>query len=106
MPAAHGAASDQSQRGTAPLRRVVRAIPRRILGLDPGSLRTGFGVIDCTRAGETHVASGCIRASGDDLARRLRQIHEQVSRRWSREYRPHEVADRDACSCIAIPTAR
>ena len=65
--------------------------PRRVLGLDPGSLRTGFGVIDCKPAGDTHVASGCMRASGSDLAVRLRQIHEQVLAVVA-QYQPDEIA--------------
>jgi crossover junction endodeoxyribonuclease RuvC len=67
------------------------AYPRRVLGLDPGSLRTGFGVIDCKPAGDTHVASGCMRASGADLAVRLRQIHEQVLAVVA-QYQPDEIA--------------
>ena len=44
----------------------------RILGLDPGSLRTGFGIIDC-ESGTLHiVAQGCIATSGGPLADRLR----------------------------------
>jgi crossover junction endodeoxyribonuclease RuvC len=65
--------------------------PRRVLGLDPGSLRTGFGIIDCTVRAEKHVASGCIRATGDDFARRLRQIHEAILQVVA-EYRPDEIA--------------
>jgi crossover junction endodeoxyribonuclease RuvC len=70
---------------------VPAAFPRRVLGLDPGSLRTGYGVIDCSVRGEKHVASGCIRATGIDFAGRLRQIHEAVLALVI-EYRPDEVA--------------
>jgi crossover junction endodeoxyribonuclease RuvC len=66
-------------------------MPRRVLGLDPGSLRTGFGVIDCDVRGEKHVASGCVQARGADLAQRLRQIHEAVLELVER-YRPEEIA--------------
>ena len=36
----------------------------RILGLDPGSLRTGFGIIDCENGNLALVAQGCIATSG------------------------------------------
>ncbi|HMA11230.1 MAG TPA: crossover junction endodeoxyribonuclease RuvC [Steroidobacteraceae bacterium] len=85
--------------------------PRRVLGLDPGSLRTGFGIIDCTLRAEKHVASGCIRATGDDFARRLRQIHEAILELVA-EYRPDEVAvekvfmHRNADSALKLGQAR
>jgi len=63
----------------------------RILGLDPGSLRTGYGVIDCDRQGERHRANGCIRATGTDLARRLRQIYDGVQALIT-EHQPTEIA--------------
>jgi crossover junction endodeoxyribonuclease RuvC len=70
---------------------VAPAFPCRVLGLDPGSLRTGFGIVDCSARGESHVASGCIRARGDDLAMRLREIHEAVLM-LIEEHSPDEVA--------------
>ena len=48
----------------------------RILGLDPGSQRTGYGILDCTAAGERHVANGCINVTGGALSARLRRIFE------------------------------
>jgi crossover junction endodeoxyribonuclease RuvC len=51
----------------------------RILGLDPGSLRTGFGIIDCERGNLRIVAQGCIATSGGPLADRLRIIHARVA---------------------------
>lgn len=63
----------------------------RVLGLDPGSLRTGFGLIDCTPGGEHHLASGVIRATGEDLAQRLRCIFEAVALLVA-EHRPAEIA--------------
>lgn len=89
----------------------VPRFPRRVLGLDPGSLRTGFGVIDCALTGEQHVASGCIRATGDDFAGRLRQIHEAVLALVT-QYRPDEVAvekvfmHRNADSALKLGQAR
>jgi crossover junction endodeoxyribonuclease RuvC len=70
---------------------VPPAFPCRILGLDPGSLRTGYGIVDCAARGETHLASGCIRTRGGDLASRLREIHEAVLALID-EHKPDEVA--------------
>lgn len=87
------------------------ALPRRVLGLDPGSLRMGFGVIDCKPRGELHVASGCIKVAGADLAARLRYIHEQVLAVVTR-YEPEEVAiervfmHRNADSALKLGQAR
>ena len=61
---------------------VVRMSPApatRILGLDPGSLRTGFGVIDSSGGTLRIVAQGCIATSGGPLADRLRVIHARVA---------------------------
>lgn len=63
----------------------------RILGLDPGSLRTGYAFIDVVPDGEAHVASGCIRVRGESLAARLRLIFEAVQA-LTIEHRPDEVA--------------
>lgn len=63
----------------------------RILGLDPGSLRTGFGVIDCDGGSLTIVAQGCIATSGGPLADRLRIIHARVAELIA-QHRPKEVA--------------
>ena len=71
--------------------RVVLAPECRILGLDPGSLRTGFGLIDCHANGERHVASGCIAVGGADLMVRLRRIFEAVAALVA-EHRPDEIA--------------
>lgn len=46
----------------------------RILGIDPGSRRTGYGVIDMDQGRAVWVGSGCIRIKGEDLAARLRVL--------------------------------
>ena len=46
--------------------------PVRILGIDPGSRITGFGVIDVIGQNQHYVASGCIKTiPGDELAGRI-----------------------------------
>ena len=63
----------------------------RVLGIDPGSRRTGFGVIDCEGTDQTHIAHGCIAAEGEDIAPRLRAIFEGIER-LILDYRPDEIA--------------
>jgi crossover junction endodeoxyribonuclease RuvC len=84
---------------------------RRVLGLDPGSVRMGFGVIDCKSGREAHIASGCVRVIGADLAAKLRHIHEQVLAIVIR-YEPDEIAiekvfmHRNADSALKLGQAR
>lgn len=82
---------DPSQVVTAPVSASPRAASCRILGLDPGSLRTGYGVIDCSPRGERHVASGVIRTGGGGFVSRLRHIFVEVAA-LVEQYRPDEVA--------------
>jgi crossover junction endodeoxyribonuclease RuvC len=63
----------------------------RVLGIDPGSQCTGFGVVDATGPKLTYVASGVIRTPNGDFAARLCEIFTCV-RRIVAEYRPQEIA--------------
>jgi crossover junction endodeoxyribonuclease RuvC len=48
----------------------------RVLGLDPGLRRTGWGVIDAAGARLSHVGNGVVESDGDlETARRLVQLH-------------------------------
>ena len=48
----------------------------RVLGIDPGSTVTGFGVVDAARGRLVHIHSGCIRThSATPIAERLTVIH-------------------------------
>jgi crossover junction endodeoxyribonuclease RuvC len=83
----------------------------RILGLDPGSLLTGYAVIE-SRAGEvSYVTSGTIRTQGESLTERLQEIFTGVDR-LTGEYRPEEVAvervfmHRNADSALKLGQAR
>lgn len=49
-----------------------------ILGIDPGSRITGFGVIRDTGRGCEYVASGCIRTGAGELAERLQIVYRGV----------------------------
>ena len=51
----------------------------RVLGIDPGSRITGFGVVQILRNGKVqYVASGCIRLPTGSLADRLKAIYDGV----------------------------
>jgi len=63
----------------------------RILGLDPGSRRTGFGIIECTGGDSVELAHGCIVAQGSSLNDRLRAIYHGVHALIER-YQPAEIA--------------
>jgi crossover junction endodeoxyribonuclease RuvC len=48
----------------------------RILGIDPGLQRTGWGVIECAGSKLAHVSHGIVTSTVKaDLASRLREIH-------------------------------
>ena len=49
---------------------------RRVLGIDPGSRVTGYGVIDVAQGRLSYVASGCIRARSEQFAGRLAEIYD------------------------------
>ena len=62
-----------------------------ILGVDPGSRITGYGVINCVGRQQVYVGSGCIRTSSDELPLRLKQIFDGLSE-IIRQYQPDEFA--------------
>ena len=62
----------------------------RILGIDPGSRVTGYGVVELTGALTRPVAWGAIPTDGDHCER-LRQIYFSVSRLVA-EHEPDEIA--------------
>ncbi len=52
----------------------------RVLGIDPGSRVTGFGVVQVLRNGRLqYVTSGCIRTPPGALADRLKSIYDGVN---------------------------
>lgn len=63
---------------------------KRILGIDPGSRLTGFGVLDFSGDTPTYVASGTVESMDGAFADRLRQIFDSVSG-IVLEYRPDIV---------------
>ena len=83
----------------------------RILGLDPGSLRTGYAVVETRGTQISYLVSGAIRAQGDSLAERLQEIFAGVDQ-LTQEFRPDEVAiervfmHRNADSALKLGQAR
>ena len=64
----------------------------RILGLDPGLRRTGWGVIESDGARISYVASGIARSdAAHDLAIRLMEIHDELQE-VVKFYTPDEAA--------------
>jgi crossover junction endodeoxyribonuclease RuvC len=71
--------------------KVASAGRRRILGIDPGLQRTGFGVIDVQGGRLEHVASGVLRIPVDMLSVRLLAICEGLAAVIA-EHHPDEAA--------------
>ena len=63
----------------------------RILGIDPGSRITGYGLIDCDGGRSQYVASGCVRIPDGPLPGRLKVIFESV-RQLIADYDPAQLA--------------
>jgi len=63
----------------------------RILGIDPGSRVTGYGLIEVNGRAVKYIDSGCIRTGGGALPSRLKTIHLGV-REIIQHYKPQEMA--------------
>lgn len=83
----------------------------RVLGIDPGSQRTGFGVLDADGPKLFYVASGVIRTERGEFAERLCEIFRGVQAIVA-EYRPQEIAiervfvNRNVDSALKLGQAR
>lgn len=82
-----------------------------ILGIDPGSRVTGFGVIESDGRSSRHVASGCIRTGGEAFPQRLGEIFDGI-REVIDTHAPTQVAveqvfvSRNAGSALKLGQAR
>jgi crossover junction endodeoxyribonuclease RuvC len=87
------------------------AVSVRVLGLDPGSRCTGFGIIDLNGGDAAYVASGAISISGESFPERLQEIFARV-RALMTEFAPAEVAvervfvNKNADSALKLGQAR
>jgi crossover junction endodeoxyribonuclease RuvC len=83
----------------------------RVLGIDPGSRVTGYGVIETDGLRSRHLSSGCIRTASGDFPERLGEIFQGV-REVLLEWRPQQVAveqvfvSRNAASALKLGQAR
>jgi crossover junction endodeoxyribonuclease RuvC len=87
------------------------ALRHRILGIDPGSRSTGYGIIDSDGRHSRRVASGCIRVGEQPWPDRLGSIYDGVAA-LAAEHQPHELAveqlifARDATAALKLGQAR
>lgn len=86
--------------------------PIRILGIDPGLRKTGWGLIVCEGSKLSFVGCGCIESDGAaGLPERLRQLHDGLTRVVA-SVLPDEVAveetfvNRDPQSTLKLGQAR
>jgi len=83
----------------------------RILGIDPGSHTTGFGIIDTDGRHSVRVASDRIRVAHLPWPRRLAVLFDGITQAVD-EYRPHEMAveqlifARDVTAALKLGQAR
>ncbi|MDQ7050062.1 MAG: crossover junction endodeoxyribonuclease RuvC [Enterobacterales bacterium] len=82
-----------------------------ILGIDPGSRITGFGVVNMTGRNVEYIASGCIRVKDGILSDRLNQIFDCIAE-VVQQYKPDEAAieqvfmSKNADSALKLGQAR
>lgn len=83
----------------------------RILGIDPGSRNTGYGIVDCTGPDLRCIVHGRIEVAGASLAERMHRIHDGIRALLAR-YAPDEVAvervfvNRNVDSALKLGQAR
>ena len=83
----------------------------RVLGIDPGSRVTGYGVIETDGVRSRHLGSGCIRTTSAVFPARLGEIFSGL-RGVLAEWSPEEVAieqvfvSRNASSALKLGQAR
>ncbi|MDD2749751.1 MAG: crossover junction endodeoxyribonuclease RuvC, partial [Acidithiobacillus sp.] len=84
----------------------------RIIGIDPGSLRTGYGIIESDARGELrHVAHGCLNVAGRPFLERIGAIYRDLAQVLA-EHRPDTAAieqvfmARNADSALKLGQAR
>lgn len=88
-------------------------LERRILGIDPGSRITGFGLIQAKSSGAAPIRlqSGCWRLKAEDMAERLSELYFSI-RTFIESYHPTEVAiekvfvKKNALSALKLGQAR
>ncbi len=83
----------------------------RVLGIDPGSVKTGFGIIESNGQRSRYVHSGYLKLPSDCLANKLGKIFSQLSEIIA-EYQPDHMAieqvflSKNAASALKLGHAR
>lgn len=83
----------------------------RILGIDPGSIITGFGIVDSDGTHSLYVSSGPLRVRAETLSARLRLVFEGITG-VIEQYHPDVVViekafmNRNADSALKLGQAR
>ena len=83
----------------------------RIIGIDPGSRITGYGILDTDGFRHTYIASGHIAIKGDELPQRLGMIFHEVAK-VIEQWRPESMAieqvflNRNVDSALKLGQAR
>ncbi len=84
---------------------------KRVLGIDPGSRITGYGIVEETQGKLVSIAYGSWQLSSKEFSDRLKEIYDNVAQLIS-EYKPSEVAieaiffAKNAMSSIKLGQAR
>ena len=63
----------------------------RVLGIDPGLQKLGWGIIDSNGSRLTHVANGVCKSQGSDLSKRLVSLFEDLNF-IIKKYKPERAA--------------
>ena len=83
----------------------------KILGIDPGSINTGYGIIESKGNHNKHVENGVIKVKGETLAEKLKIINIEVTA-IIETFKPNEIAiekvfmHRNADSALKLGQAR
>ncbi len=83
----------------------------RVLGIDPGLRRMGWGIIEVEGSRISHIANGVCTSDGDDLAERLLSLYNQLTEIVAR-YAPETAAvektfvNKDGAGTLKLGQAR
>lgn len=83
----------------------------RVIGIDPGLRRTGWGVVALCGSRLSHIAHGVIEARGDGLAERLADLRRQLDAvviQWAPQAAAveHTFVNKDAVGTLKLAHAR
>lgn len=76
----------------------------KILGIDPGTYSTGYGIIHCQNGVLSHIASGTISIKKKESLQSLPQIYSKIEKILEK-YKPHSVAVEDIFFSLNVKSA-